>query len=352
MIPSVPDETPKPLETPAIELPSALTPAAKPVQNRKFTGGKKAVEAPVETGPEPERDFFAKAPQPVHIPRNTRSQLPVEEVEEPFSPQEARRQRRKRSLFRRRMEARWWMVPRKITRVHRSFPLRVVAGFYLGIVLIFCLVIGGTVVLSQQKPVTYQIDPPAAKETPPLQEISTLIAAKDYDKAMAELQKSLTSEPRNPRVHVMHGAVLAARRQYPEARAAFQKALDLSPGSVATMFNLAEIEFVLGDYASAGDLYAKLRPQMPDNKILLYRQYLCALMTKNEEDAQRILNSPLLPAQSPEWFYITAARNLHEGKKAEGERLVQQARLLFGDKVRPHDQTLQRLGLLSGNAWQ
>jgi len=353
MIPGVPSEKSKPAESPGIELPSVLTPAAKPAPNKKFTGGKKAVEAPEEAAaPERERDFFADAPARSYLSRGSRSQLPVEgDTGETISPQDARRLRRKRSLFLRRLHAGRWLVPRKIARAHRRFPLPAVAGFYLAGVLAASLVIGGVVLLGRQDPVTHKIAPPAHKEADALKEISALIAAKDYDAAMKALQGPLAAEPGNPRVHVMHGALLAARRQYPEAREAFKKALELSPGSTATMFNLAEIEFVLGHYAEAGVLYAKLRPLMPDNKILLYRQYLCALMTNNDEDARRIQESTLLPAQSPEWFYINAARCFHEGNKAEGQRLVDQARLLFGEKVRPHDQTLQRLGLLSGGSW-
>ncbi len=350
MIAAVPSEKPKPSEIPGIELPTALTPAAKPVPNRKFTGGKKAEEvAEAEAGPA--RDFFAEAARPTYTARGTRSQLPVEGVEETISPQEARRQRRKRSLFLRRLQARWWMIPRKIARTHRRFPLPAVAGFYLACVLAASLVIGGVVLAGRQDPVTHKVAPPTRKEADVLKDISALIAAKDYDAAMKALQGPLGAEPDNPRVQVMHGALLAARRQYPEAQAAFKRALELAPGSASTMFNLAEIEFVLGHYAEAGALYAKLRPLMPENKILLYRQYLCALMTNKAEDARLIQESTLLPAQSPEWFYINAAHCFHEGNKAEGQRLVNQARLLYGEKVRPHDQTLQRLGLLSAETW-
>lgn len=349
----MPSDNPKSPQPQGIELPAALTPSAAPVQSKKFTGGKKAVEITPEAEQEAEPDFFA-SPGSSHAPRSTRNLLPVEDGEAGPAgptPQQARKLRRKRSLFFRRLHAGRWMLPRKVARLHRRVPAPVVIGIYLGGALAVSALLGSFLLSGSQRPVTRHIEPPAPRQVDTLKEISVLIAAKDYDNAMKALEGPLASQPDDPKVHVMHGALLAARRQYPGAQAAFRKALDLSPGSAPVMFNLAEIEFVLGHYAEAGEFYTKLRPMMPENKMLLYRQYLCALMLDNQEDAQRVINSPLLPAQSPEWFYIKAAEAFRNGNKKEGQKLVEQARRLYGEKVRPHDQTLQRLGMLSADPW-
>ena len=112
------------------------------------------------------------------------------------------------------------------------------------------------------------------------------------------------------------------------------------------MMNLAEIEFVMGDYPGAEAHYLKLYDSQSKSPLLVLRLYLCAKLRKDSDAAQRFLRSPAIGAQSLEWYYMNAGEALFAGDKTTGIKTVEKARLLFGEKTRPYDRTLSRLGLI------
>jgi tetratricopeptide (TPR) repeat protein len=278
--------------------------------------------------------------------------LPVEAEELEPNPSLVRLNRMNRLLRPRALRwisAFFWVFRRKIARLHRALPLWLVAFFYL--------VVAGGLCYFLARPL---LDRPQAAEVAPLPErpvvktdlptalgqVSQLIAEKNFGSAREELQKLEAEYPDDVRVVMAKGAIYAGERSYPEAYAAFQKALDLSPTSAAALMNLAEIEFVMGKYSDAEANYRKLLKGQTKNPLVPFRLYLCAQLRHDPAAADEYLSHPAIIAQSMEWYYMTAARELFAGKKEEGRKILEQARLLFGEKARPYDRTFVRLGLI------
>lgn len=277
--------------------------------------------------------------------------LPVEQEEYKLTPNEARKIRQNRLLRPRNVRAVrafFWVTGRKISRLHRAFPIWLVAVFYLTIAGGLCLYLTRPLLNTPKVAAVLLPDRPVTKPSLPdaIASISRSISEKDFTQAKAEVQTLEADYPNEPRIIMIKGAIYAGERDYPAARAEFQKALDRYPDSPAAIMNLAEIEFAMGDYANAENHYSRLSGSQSKNPLLVFRLYLCAKLLKDTEAAQRYLRSPAVGAQSLEWYYMTAAEALFGGNKTEGLKTIEGARLLFGEKTRPYDKTLSRLGLI------
>lgn len=277
--------------------------------------------------------------------------LPVEQEEFELTESEARKKRHARLLqprMSRRLTAFSWMTGRKLSRLHRAFPVWAVALFYLTCAGVLCYFLARPLLAPRPAPITIVTLPPPVKAglEESITEISRLIAAKDFAQAQAKTEQLEAEHPDDARILMAKGAVFAGQRAYPEALAAFQKAVDLAPSSTSARMNLAEIQFVMGQYAEAESLYQKIFAIQPKNTLIVFRLYLCAQLQKNPEAAAALLRSPAIGAQSLEWYYMQGAEALFAGQKTEGMKSIEKARLLFGSKTRPYDKTLARLGLL------
>lgn len=277
--------------------------------------------------------------------------LPVEQEEYELTESEARKKRQARllqPLIVRRLQAFGWVARRKVSRLHRTFPIWAVALFYLALAGTACFLLARP--LLRPVPVSTEVVtlPPPAKGglAESIAEITRLISEKDFSRALASAEQLETEYPDDARIFMAKGAVFAGQRAYPEALAAFQKALQLAPSSAAATMNLAEIQFVMGRYAEAESLYRKLFAAQPKNTLLIFRLYLCAHLLKNPEAAAALFRSPAIGMQSLEWYYMQGTEALFAGNKSEGIKTIEQARILFGAKTKPYDKTLARLGLL------
>ncbi len=282
------------------------------------------------------------------------SSLPIETEETALTTEEARRrrrQRRRRPVWLRRVLAALWLVPRKISRLHRRLPLPAVAAFYLLLIAIPAVLLWAPHARRPEPP------PPGVSSAAPApqpardarqlaQEASRLIAAKDFAAARAIAGELRQLDPDNANAFVIEGTILAEEKNYPAAREAFAHAVDLAPGSSSARFNLAEIDFVSGRYAEAEQSYAALKWKMSGNPVIPFRLYLCAHLLGRREDARAFLDDPAVIDRSAEWYFIRGVEALVDGKRDEAQKLFTQSRLMHGRKAVAYDRTLERLGLV------
>jgi Flp pilus assembly protein TadD len=95
-----------------------------------------------------------------------------------------------------------------------------------------------------------------------LGEAYNLQTRKRFVDALTKLGEAEALDPKNPEVYNLRGSIYlgAQVRDVKLARADFTKAKELSPDQVPPLFNLAETEFVSGDFAAAevlGDLITR-----------------------------------------------------------------------------------------------
>lgn len=276
--------------------------------------------------------------------------LPVEpgDVESPKSMARLRQfARLQRSEIRRRCDASVWLLRRKISRVHRVYPARNIAAFYLLLAAVLCLALGRAAFLvrASSAPIV-SLDGQKKNFDSEFSHLNALISARKFAEADDLARELETVDPDDIRLLTARGVLASAQGDSEAARRYFTKANTLVPGMVPIIVNLAENEFVTGRYREAEVHYRKILVEQPANLRAILRLYFCARLQQEPQDAARYLELTAPYPNSLEWFYIRAADALFEGRTEKGGELLEKARALFGDATAPYDKTLVRLGLI------
>ncbi len=276
--------------------------------------------------------------------------FPVEQgdVEAPKSIARQRQfARLQQMVIRRRFNAAVWLLRRKISRLHRVYPARNIAAFYLLVAGVLCVVLARTLFVPPAPP--DQILPIAEREKnldEAFSQLTALISARNFAEARAMAMELEAYDPDDIRLLVAKGVLASAQGDSQTARALFGRADKLAPGNLPVIVNMAENEFVTGHYKEAEVQYRRILAEQPKNLRAIFRLYLCARLQQEPGDAARYFDLAAPSANSLEWFYIRAADALFEGRTEEGRGYLDKARALFGDKTAPYDKTLVRLGLI------
>src|ERR1035437_9164262 len=81
----------------------------------------------------------------------------------------------------------------------------------------------------------------------PADSIQSLVASQQYDAALARIASALRANPNEVKLWTMNGIVLAMKGNNHEAIAAFDRALDISPGYLAALKGEVQILFAASD---------------------------------------------------------------------------------------------------------
>jgi tetratricopeptide (TPR) repeat protein len=83
---------------------------------------------------------------------------------------------------------------------------------------------------------------------PALHELGRLLVAMErYDEAIETLNQAIALAPLMPQLSIQLGYALLSRRKCAEAKAAFARALEISPGSADALFGIAKAHRELGE---------------------------------------------------------------------------------------------------------
>ena len=117
--------------------------------------------------------------------------------------------------------------------------------------------------------------------------------------SLVQLQKAERLDPRNPTWPDFKGDLLATAKRYPEARAAFDRAIELAPGRVESIAAKARTHHFEGDLESAAALLATLpRPGPADAGI--WEVHLDGYWLSRRYDLALALCTDLLAKAAPE----------------------------------------------------
>jgi len=242
----------------------------------------------------------------------------------------------------------FWRLGRPVARFHRRTSTRNLLFIYLGplgavsLVAMTMFIIHGFA-----KPASGASSlPPEAAKRLLLTQIASQLETNQTDAAWHNIEKLRANSPNDAVVENLAGTVFAMRKDYDQARAAFQKAMTLEPNGVAARNNLAEIEFSTKRYAEAEQLYRALLPQTPRKALTAYHIYLCLLLQHRDTEAKELF--ALIPSppstSSPAWFYAQAGRAFIEGNKAEGQQYLENGRLYYPELSKLYEPSLKQLG--------
>jgi len=238
----------------------------------------------------------------------------------------------------------------RLRQFHRQTPPGRLLALYLAPAAGVSLVVVGLFVFSSTKP---RLQPaPLAKAQGPqdLRELQNETARLLADNRLDEAQKNLDAlDKLAPGTFIVlshHGAMHMLRKNYPAARAAYSRALEIKPDNYVTRYNIAESEFLTKNYPEAERLFGQMREMNRGDEIILFRLALCAALQDSGERFDRYLKEFPPEGRSPARQYAVAARLLQEKKTGEANRLIQQARIIFGDQTKFYDTTFREMGLV------
>jgi putative PEP-CTERM system TPR-repeat lipoprotein len=104
--------------------------------------------------------------------------------------------------------------------------------------------------------------------------VGFLLARRQWEPALAAIDRALAKAPRDPALHEMKGRVHAAQNSYLQARRALEQALELDPQHFAAIVALAQIDLVQQQPAQAVERVraaAKADPRNTAAALALYR---------------------------------------------------------------------------------
>jgi tetratricopeptide (TPR) repeat protein len=142
----------------------------------------------------------------------------------------------------------------------------------------------------------------------------------------------------------LKGAAYTKKKDFVQARACFEKSLELVPGMFAARFNLGEIEFLQGNYDKALSTFRSMLEADPRNELLQFKVFLCYLQMKDDEAAQKALAKVRYPGDTPAWYYAQAAWEFSRGNKGLVSDYLSGARYIFPGKTEIFDETFADLG--------
>lgn len=145
-------------------------------------------------------------------------------------------------------------------------------------------------------------------------------AARDFESAIALVNKADGNFQVTPVALNVRGAVAIEQRKFAEGRDLCDKALKLDSNFFPARFNLCEIPFVQGQYAEARAMFEKLLEVYPKNDLLKFRIYLTHLLEKNEAVAAEQLEKMPFLSDTPVFYYANAAWAFAHGKPDEAKK--------------------------------
>ncbi len=145
--------------------------------------------------------------------------------------------------------------------------------------------------------------------------------------------------------HNLRGAIFTKLRDFDKARAGFRRALELKPGLMEAMFNLAELDFVEGKFAVAEQAFRKLKTdaagdmQPETAKLVEYKLFLSVLMqSQSEGDAKYKQAMAMLETfdyldDYPIYYFSKAAVAFKNDEKEEAEDWLATSRRIYKKSV-------------------
>lgn len=144
--------------------------------------------------------------------------------------------------------------------------------------------------------------------------IKSLIADKQYDKALQAIDEFQSKRPKDPLPHYYRGSVLSLQNNQQGARAEFLKALDVQPGYPPASHSLALMAIREGNMEQARDYYQKALDHNKDHLSSMLALYFLETRMKHPEEAKKILEKAVAAHPTePRPISLLASNYLNSG---------------------------------------
>jgi len=156
--------------------------------------------------------------------------------------------------------------------------------------------------------------------------------AQDYERAIDILRSLNVAGQDKAYVLNLQGAAYTKLKNFDRARESFEYALVHAPEFFPPRFNLAEIEFLQGEYKKALEKFQQLAQSAGVSDLLIFKIFLSHLMDGDTITARRLLDRMPRPGTTPVWYYSAAAWEFKKGNKRSGRNYVRIARELYPEE--------------------
>ena len=180
------------------------------------------------------------------------------------------------------------------------------------------------------------------------QQVETIIKdfdRKDYEAVIAGVEATEATGENAAFLENLRGAAYTKMKNYPAAKASFERALEFSPGMFAANFNLGELLFLQKEFEPARKWFQRMLIEDPRNELLQFKVFLCFLQMGDESGAQKALDAIRYPGDTPAWYYAQAAWEFSRDNKGRARDFLAGARYIFPGKTDIFDETFMDLGL-------
>lgn len=140
--------------------------------------------------------------------------------------------------------------------------------------------------------------------------------------------------PNHPAALNIKGACYVEIRAFDKANAIFTEILRISPKNTNVLFNLAEVDFVTKNWASAEKRFEKIIPLLAkQNKTMIrlceFKLLLCKLKLDKRAEALALKDKHDAWDDSPFYYFSRAAIAYDADDKIEAEKLLRNARYVW-----------------------
>jgi len=163
----------------------------------------------------------------------------------------------------------------------------------------------------------------------------SLLYSQQYDKALEQYQALVGVNPRDPETHLRLSQIYRAQRNFPEARAALARAIDLAPDNQELRYNEVQLAEVEGKLAEATMLVQKMLDSAAKTDIATY--------TPQEKSNRSIFLEKLGALQTDQMNFPGAEEAFQEMVDLGGDGAVRgEVRLIeVYQEMREYDKALQ-----------
>jgi len=166
------------------------------------------------------------------------------------------------------------------------------------------------------------------------QEAARLFQQKRIFEALEKIHAAERIFPDSAALLNLKGIALIEFRSFDKASAAFERALEITPGAPGVLFNLAEVAFVTHEWKTAADRFEALLPKLTAGDLSLvrlidYKILLCDLKLGRVDEARQRAEKYTYLDDSPFYYYAQASLANLDGNPEEAQQWLGRANRIF-----------------------
>ena len=170
------------------------------------------------------------------------------------------------------------------------------------------------------------------KET--IGEAQKLIGERHFFEALQKVDDAQAIAPDLPMLWNVRGSIFTDMRDFPKAKEAFTKALELDPKGFEAQFNLSELLFVDQKYADAEAAFSNLQktfPKLRENirHYVRFKVVVCRLKQDKVKEAKQAMSTFTSKDDTPAYYYSQAAVAFQANKETDAQTWLDKAARIY-----------------------